>query len=70
MSIIAEIYPINEERGHAIAFALSGLAFGTLVGPTYGGVLYELWGKKVPFLILSSLALSGACEYIFFIFSA
>lgn len=59
MSIIAEIYPENEERGNAIGFALSGLAMGTLIGPTYGGVLYELCGKTVPFLILSSLAVLG-----------
>lgn len=34
-----------------------------LVGPPFGGVMYEFAGKEAPFLILSSLALldGGEC---------
>lgn len=56
MGTLAEKYPDDAERGNAMAIALGGLALGVLIGPVFGGTLYEFVGKSVPFLILAALA--------------
>jgi DHA1 family solute carrier family 18 vesicular amine transporter 1/2 len=40
-----------------MGIALGGLALGVLVGPTFGGIMYEMAGKELPFLLLAILAL-------------
>lgn len=40
-----------------MGIALGGLALGVLIGPPFGGIMYEFVGKSAPFLILSALAL-------------
>lgn len=57
MGMIAERYPEDRERGNAMGIALGGLAMGVLIGPPFGGVLYEVVGKAFPFLVLAFLAL-------------
>lgn len=57
MGMLAERYPDDRERGNAMGIALGGLAMGVLVGPTFGGFMYEFAGKEAPFIILASLAL-------------
>ncbi|GAU94301.1 hypothetical protein RvY_06099 [Ramazzottius varieornatus] len=57
MGMIAERYPEDRERGNAMGIALGGLAMGVLIGPPFGGVLYDFVGKSVPFVILALLAL-------------
>nr|CAI5866987.1 unnamed protein product [Callosobruchus analis] len=57
MGMLAERYPDDKERGNAMGIALGGLALGVLIGPPFGGVMYEFVGKSAPFLILSALAL-------------
>jgi MFS transporter, DHA1 family, solute carrier family 18 (vesicular amine transporter), member 1/2 len=57
MGMIAERYPDDRERGNAMGVALGGLAMGVLIGPPFGGVLYDFVGKSAPFLILAFLAL-------------
>ncbi|XP_055929776.1 synaptic vesicular amine transporter-like [Argiope bruennichi] len=65
MGMLAEKYPDDAERGNAMAIALGGLALGVLIGPVYGGTLYEFVGKATPFLILAGLALfDGALQLI------
>ncbi|XP_065207033.1 synaptic vesicular amine transporter isoform X2 [Planococcus citri] len=61
MGMLAERYPDDEERGNAMGIALGGLALGVLIGPPFGGVMYEFVGKTAPFLILSALALGDGC---------
>uniref|UniRef100_A0A915HNA1 Major facilitator superfamily (MFS) profile domain-containing protein n=1 Tax=Romanomermis culicivorax TaxID=13658 RepID=A0A915HNA1_ROMCU len=57
MGMLAHAYPDDEERGAAMGIALGGLALGVLVGPPFGGVMYEYTGKELPFIILAMLAL-------------
>lgn len=57
MGMIAERFPDDKERGNAMALALGGLALGVLIGPPYGGFMYEFLGKASPFIVLSLLAL-------------
>ncbi|CAG0902810.1 unnamed protein product, partial [Darwinula stevensoni] len=60
MGMLAERYPDERERGIAMGIALGGLAFGCVVGPTFGGVMYEFVGKSSPFIVLAGLALADA----------
>ena len=55
--MLAERYPDDRERGNAMAIALGGLALGVLIGPPFGGILYEFIGKSAPFVILAILAI-------------
>ncbi|KYN05895.1 Synaptic vesicular amine transporter [Cyphomyrmex costatus] len=64
MGMLAERYQDDKERGNAMGIALGGLALGVLIGPPFGGVMYEFVGKSAPFLVLSALAL-GDGSFIF-----
>uniref|UniRef100_A0A1A9VIZ1 Major facilitator superfamily (MFS) profile domain-containing protein n=1 Tax=Glossina austeni TaxID=7395 RepID=A0A1A9VIZ1_GLOAU len=55
MAMLAASYTDERERGNAMAIALGGLALGVLIGPSFGGVMYEFFGKSSPFLTLSIL---------------
>ncbi|VDK21868.1 unnamed protein product [Taenia asiatica] len=57
MGTIATFYTDSKERTRAFGTALSGLALGVLVGPTFGGIVYQFVDKKAPFLMLAVLAL-------------
>lgn len=61
--MLAERYQDDKERGNAMGIALGGLALGVLIGPPFGGVMYEFVGKSAPFLILSALALGDGRKY-------
>ncbi|VDK30674.1 unnamed protein product [Gongylonema pulchrum] len=65
MGMLAQAYPDDEERGSAMGIALGGLALGVLVGPPYGGMLYQWSGKELPFLLLALLALfDGSLQFM------
>ncbi|GMT06275.1 hypothetical protein PENTCL1PPCAC_28449 [Pristionchus entomophagus] len=65
MGMLAQAYPDDLERGSAMGIALGGLALGVLVGPPYGGVLYEWSGKELPFILLALLALAdGSMQFL------
>lgn len=57
MSMLADRFPDDAERGNAMAIALGGLALGVVIGPPFGGFMYEFIGKSSPFIVLSILAL-------------
>jgi len=57
MGMLADRYTDDRERGNAMAIALGGLALGVLIGPPFGGIMYEFVGKASPFLVLALLAL-------------
>lgn len=62
MGMLAQCYPDDKERGNAMGIALGGLALGVLIGPPFGGFMYQFVGKSAPFLILSILALLDGCK--------
>lgn len=47
-----------------MAIALGGLALGVLIGPPFGGIMYQFIGKSSPFVVLAFLALMDGCELI------
>ncbi|CAF0893671.1 unnamed protein product [Adineta ricciae] len=57
LGMLADRYPNDEERGKAMGTALGGLALGVLVGPPFGGFMYQYVGKASPFLVLAALGL-------------
>ena len=57
MSMLADRFPDDAERGNAMAVALGGLALGVVIGPPFGGFMYEFFGKASPFIVLAGLAL-------------
>lgn len=73
MGMLAERYQNDRERGNAMAIALGGLALGVLIGPPFGGVLYEFVGKGSPFIVLAFLALLDGrectCNLLYFDFN-
>ena len=61
MGMLADRYTDDKERGNAMGIALGGLALGVLIGPPFGGFMYQFVGKTAPFLILAFLALLDGC---------
>ena len=60
MAVLAQSFPDYNDRGNIMGIALSGgLALGVLIGPTFGGFMYEFVGRSSPFLILASLSFIG-----------
>jgi len=57
MGLLAVVYPEDKERGSAMAIAMGGLALGALIGPSFGGFMYQFVSKASPFLVLASVAL-------------
>lgn len=60
MAMIADRFTEEQERQKALAIALAFISFGSLVAPPFGGVLYQIAGKEVPFIILSLVCLLDA----------
>ncbi|KAG5682361.1 hypothetical protein PVAND_011717 [Polypedilum vanderplanki] len=65
MGMLADRYTDDKERGNAMGIALGGLALGVLIGPPFGGFMYEFVGKTAPFLVLSILALGDGMLQLF-----
>ncbi|XP_075244686.1 synaptic vesicular amine transporter-like isoform X2 [Convolutriloba macropyga] len=57
MGMLAQHFPDDEERGNAMGMALGGIAMGVLIGPPFGGFMYQFVGKPAPFLVLAAVAL-------------
>uniref|UniRef100_A0A158R3T5 MFS domain-containing protein n=1 Tax=Syphacia muris TaxID=451379 RepID=A0A158R3T5_9BILA len=65
MGMLAQAYPDDMERGSVMGIALGGLALGLLIGPPYGGALYQWSGKELPFILLALLALfDGTLQFL------
>merc|ERR1719394_2296158 len=65
MGMLADRYTDDKERGNAMGIALGGLALGVLIGPPFGGFMYQFIGKSAPFIVLAFLALfDGALQLL------
>ncbi|KAI0978155.1 hypothetical protein GJ496_007542 [Pomphorhynchus laevis] len=63
-SLIAETFTEIDERSTALGISLAFISFGTLAAPPFGGIFYQLFGRRIPFLILACIALG---DLIFFL---
>ena len=57
LAMIADRYSEENGRQKAMAIALAFISFGSLFAPPFGGLLYEVAGKSLPFLVLAFIAL-------------
>lgn len=64
LALLADFYP-SKERGKVMGIALSGQAVGTLLGPAFGGWLYQLGGYMLPFFIAAGIALVDGLLRVF-----
>ena len=58
--MIADRFTEERERNRALGIALAFISFGFLFAPPFGGVLYNVFDKEVPFLFLACIALIDA----------
>jgi multidrug resistance protein len=54
-ALVADLYP-PEERGRVAGIILGGTSVAYLVGPSIGGWLYEIGGIRMPFLVVTGMA--------------
>lgn len=67
LAMIADRFPEEEQRSKALGIALAFISFGCLVAPPFGGILYDIAGKVVPFMILALISLSDGLLLLFVI---
>lgn len=46
-----------------MALAFTGLSFGVIFGPPFGGIMYQLVNKTAPFLTICFFTLIDGCRY-------
>lgn len=61
--MLADRFTQEDERSKAMAYAITGLSLGVVIGPPFGGFMYEFFDKKSPFLVICFLTLIDGCEY-------
>jgi len=64
-ALIADLYG-PAERGRVLGLVMSGASVGFMLGPSFGGWLYEIGGMRLPFLAVGAVALlaAGAFSWI------
>ncbi|XP_047427794.1 synaptic vesicular amine transporter-like [Mugil cephalus] len=67
MSMLADMYKDETERGCVMGISFTGLALGLIVGAPFGSVMYQFAGKTAPFLVVAVIAvLGGGLHFIIF----
>jgi DHA1 family multidrug resistance protein-like MFS transporter len=56
LAAVGDLAP-PERRGHWSGAIMGGYSVGLVLGPTFGGLLYQTWGFAAPFLVSAGLAL-------------
>ncbi|KAL7672780.1 hypothetical protein ACOME3_007661 [Neoechinorhynchus agilis] len=65
LGMLADHFQDDMKRGKSMGIALGGLAVGVLIGPPFGGFMYQFVGRKAPFYTLIVLAIcNGALQLI------
>ncbi|XP_074552443.1 synaptic vesicular amine transporter-like [Halichoeres trimaculatus] len=59
MTMLADMFKDEEERGRAIGISFTGLSLGLMAGAPFGSVMYQFVGKMSPFLVLAVIAVLG-----------
>src|SRR5436309_6155354 len=54
-ALVADLYEAPE-RGRVTGFVMMGTSFAVMIGPTFGGWLYEAGGIRLPFIFVAGLA--------------
>lgn len=65
-TLIATTAP-TQHVGKALGTLTTGTVSGSLLGPLLGGVIAQLWGYRIPFLITGCLLLSAFFLCLFFV---
>jgi len=55
LALIADYYPATE-LGPVMGVVMAVQSIGTLMGPPFGGFIFEYWGYEMPFLLAAGLA--------------
>jgi len=61
-ALVADLYA-PEERGRVTGMILGGVSTAYLVGPSIGGWLYQLGGIRMPFLVVTLMALTTTAGF-------
>ena len=64
LALIADVFP-SSQRQQAAGMALMGSFAGTLIGPSFGGLLYDAGGYLLPFLVAAGLVLVDGLARVF-----
>ncbi len=56
MGLVADVAP-PERQAQCIGLVNGGASVGWMVGPLFGGLLYDLWSYQVPFALATAVAL-------------
>ena len=51
MGMVALMYEEDDIRSQKLGFVMSGIATGVLIGYPMGGILFDLIGESLPFLL-------------------
>jgi DHA1 family solute carrier family 18 vesicular amine transporter 1/2 len=62
-ALIADLYDANE-RGRVTGIVMMGTSVAVLIGPTFGGWLYELGGIRLPFIAVAALAVVDVALFL------
>lgn len=54
MSLIAHLYPEDQQRSKVMGVILGSIALGVLFGYPLGGFLYDFVSESAPFIIISA----------------
>lgn len=59
LALLADTYP-SHELGSAMGLVMTAMSLGMLLGPPFGGFVYQLGGYQLPFIIASGIAILDA----------
>jgi multidrug resistance protein len=66
LALIADVFP-GQARGAALGTAMAGMTAGMLIGPPFGGLLYEWGGYRAPFLVAAAVVVVQGVALLFLV---